>query len=279
MSPAKRSATETVRSSDGTTIAFERAGSGPALILVDGAFCSRKMGPSAALAEQLARHFTVFIYDRRGRGESGDTAPYAVAREIEDLGALIAAAGGSAFVCGISSGAGLALEAANHGLAIAKLALYEAPFIVDATRAPIPAGYAAKIAEAIAGDRRGDVIKIFMTEGVGLSGIIVLLMRIMPGWSGMKRAAHTVAYDVAIVAEHERGQPLPADRWTSVTMPTLVIDGSKSPAWMRNAMSALAAVLPAAQHRTLAGQTHMVNAKVLAPVLVELFTSGKGSVG
>ncbi len=279
MSPAKRSATETVRSSDGTTIAFERAGSGPALILVDGAFCSRTMGPSVALADQLARHFTVFIYDRRGRGESGDTAPYAVAREIEDLGALITAAGGSALVCGISSGAGLALEAANHGLAIAKLALYEAPFIVDATRAPLPADYEAKIAEAIAADRRGDVIKLFMTKGVGLSSILVLLMRMMPSWSTMKKVAHTVAYDAAIVSEHERGQPLPADRWTSVTMPTLVIDGSKSPAWMRNAMSALAGVLPAAKHRTLAGQTHMINAKVLAPVLVEFFTPREGSVG
>lgn len=232
------------------------------------------MGPSADLAAQLAPRFTVITYDRRGRGESSDTLPYAVEREIEDLGALSTAAGGSAFVCGVSSGAALALEAANRGLAIEKLVLYEAPFVVDDTRPPLPEDYAAQIDAAIAEDRRGDAIKIFMRKGVGLEAVVVFLMRLMPAWSQMKAVAHTVADDTAIVAGYQRGKPLPADRWTAVTAPTLVVDGSKSPDWMRNANPALARVIPGARHRTLPRQTHMVNAKVLAPVLVAFFEEG-----
>jgi pimeloyl-ACP methyl ester carboxylesterase len=152
----------TVRSKDGTFIAFDRAGDGPPIILVDGALCYRASGPMGPLSKLLTPHFTVFTYDRRGRGDSSNTAPYSAEREIEDIDALIKEAGGSAFVYGISSGAALALEAANCGLAIKGLALYEAPFIVDATHPPIPEDFLARLNELIASDRRGDAVKMFL---------------------------------------------------------------------------------------------------------------------
>src|SRR5882762_5064638 len=159
-----------VLSKDGTPIAFDQTGNGPAVILVDGALCYRASGPSGSLAALLAQHFTVFTYDRRGRGDSGNTAPYAVEREVEDIEALIQEAGGSAFVYGISSGAALALEAANRGLAIRKLALYEAPFIVDDSRTPIPDDFLARLNGLIAADRRADAVRMFMGL-VGVPGI------------------------------------------------------------------------------------------------------------
>ena len=157
----------TTQSADGTLIAYETHGDGPPLILVDGALCSRAMGPSAALAKTLAEQFTVITYDRRGRGESADAVPYAVQREIEDLAALIAATGGAAFVCGVSSGAVLALEAAAFGLPITGLALYEPPFIVDDSRPPMPADYVDQLNVFLASGRRGDAVRLFM-RNVGM---------------------------------------------------------------------------------------------------------------
>src|SRR5436190_16983231 len=151
-----------VVSKDGVSIAFDRLGKGPALILVDGALCYRASGPSGPLAALLAETFTVFTYDRRGRGDSSNSESYAVEREVEDIEALINEAGGSAFVYGISSGAALALEAANHGLAVRKLALYEAPFIVDDSRPPMPADFLARLKESIAKNRRSGAVKLFL---------------------------------------------------------------------------------------------------------------------
>jgi pimeloyl-ACP methyl ester carboxylesterase len=154
MSPtAKTLTTRTVRSKDGTPIAYERIGSGPALILVDGALCSRAFGPMPKLAPLLAQHFTVFFYDRRGRGDSGDTKPYARAREVEDVEALIMEAGGSAFVVGLSSGAALALEAAASKLNITKLAVYEPPFMVDPAAHQAAAGYEGQLNGMISAGR------------------------------------------------------------------------------------------------------------------------------
>jgi pimeloyl-ACP methyl ester carboxylesterase len=262
---------KTVSSKDGTRIAYDETGQGPPLILVGGAFNTRTFGANGGLAPLLAEHFTVINYDRRGRGDSTDSAPYSVEREIEDIGALIDVAGGSAHVFGISSGAALALEAANRGLAIEKLALYEAPFIVDDSRAPVPDDYLQRLETMIATDRRGDAIKLFMRQGVGVPAVFVAMMRVMPAWSKLKAVAPTVVYDAAIVYDYQKGRPLPTDRWTSVTIPTLVAVGGKSPDWMRNAMWALADVLPNARHSTLEGQTHIVKPEALAPVLVEFF--------
>jgi pimeloyl-ACP methyl ester carboxylesterase len=259
-----------VLSKDGTPIAFDRTGTGPPIILVDGALCYRASGPMGPLAAQLASDFTVFTYDRRGRGDSGDTGSYAVEREVEDIDALIKEAGGWAFVCGVSSGAALALEAANRGLAIKKLALYEAPFIVDDTRSPIPHDFVARLHELMAANRRGDVVKLFM-KLVGVPTVFIVLMRFLPAWSKLLAVAHTVSYDITIVQDNQQGKPLSAKQWPCVTVPTLVMVGGKSPAWMRHAMQALTGVLPNAKQRTLDRQTHMVRSKVIAPVLTEFF--------
>ncbi len=264
--------TEMTTSKDGTTIAFERVGSGPPVILVDGALCYRGSGPSGGLAGQLTEHFTVFTYDRRGRGESGDTQPYAVEREIEDIDGLIEEAGGSARVCGISSGAVLALDAAAAGLSIEKLALYEAPFIVDDSRPPQAEDYVPQLNGFLASGKRGDAVRSFMRE-VGLPGILVTLMRFMPAWGKLKAIAHTLPYDAACMGDTQRGKPLPTDRWATAAVPTLALVGGKSPEWMQHGMRELDELLPNSELRSLEGQTHMVKAKVLGPALKDYFAA------
>jgi pimeloyl-ACP methyl ester carboxylesterase len=268
-SPTSSKVGNTVISNDGTAIAFDRVGRGAPLILVDGALCYRGMGPSGPLAKLLAPNFTVFTYDRRGRGESRDTAPYAVERELEDIQALINEAGGAAFLWGASSGAVLALEAANRLAGIEKLALYEAPFIVDDSRPTMENDWV-RINEAVAADRRSDALTWFM-KSVGMPAFVIAIMRLTPAWSKLKAVAHTLPYDGAIVKSNQRGRPLQAGSWAFVTVPTLVMDGGKSPAWMRHANRSLASVLPNAQYCTLKGQTHMVKAKAHVPTLVEFF--------
>jgi pimeloyl-ACP methyl ester carboxylesterase len=259
----------TVLSKDGTAIAFDRIGDGVPVILVDGALCYRGMGQSRQLAELLAPHFTVITYDRRGRGESGDTAPYAVEREVEDITALLSEAGGSAYLWGTSSGAVLALEAASRLSGIKKLALYEAPFIVDDSRSTTEDHWV-RIGEAVAAHRRGAAVTFFL-QAVGVPRLLIALMRLSPVWPKLKAIAHTIPYDGVIVQDNQRGRPLPAKQWASVTVPTLVMDGGRSPQWMRHGNRALALVLPNAQYRTLAGQTHMLKPKVHAPTLVDFF--------
>lgn len=258
-----------VFSKDGTAIAFDQVGQGPPVILIDGALCYRDMGQSRELAELLSRQFTVFTYDRRGRGSSGDTAPYAVEREVEDIAALLDEAGSAAYVWGISSGAVLALEAASRVSGIKKVALYEAPFIVDRSRSATEDGWV-RIGEAVAANRRSDAVKLFL-KLVGVPAFFIALTQLMPVWSKLKAVAHTLPYDGALVRDNQKGQPLPTNKWASVTIPALVMDGSKSPAWMRNANQSLAAVLPNAEYRTLEGQTHMLKPKVHAPILMEFF--------
>jgi pimeloyl-ACP methyl ester carboxylesterase len=263
----------TVISKDGTRIAFDRAGDGPPIILVDGALCYRASGPMKPLAALLSSHFTVFTYDRRGRGESGDTGPYAVEREVEDIEALVGEAGGWAYAYGVSSGAALVLEAANRCRGLRKLAVYEAPFIVDDSHPPITTAFLREIDELVAADRRSDAVKLFM-KLVGLPGFVIALMRWLPAWSKLEAVAHTLPYDLAIVKDNQRGAPLAATRWSGVLAPTLVAVGGKSPQWMTNGMHALARVLPRAQLNTLPGQTHMVKAKAQVPMLVEFFKEG-----
>ena len=202
----------TVTSKDGTTIAFDRSGEGPALILVGGALQHRAIDPSTVqLASLLAPSFTVYHYDRRGRGDSGDTVPYAVEREIEDIDALIQEAGGSAFVFGMSSGAVLALDAAAGGLAITKLALYEPPMVVDDSRPPVPKDYVARLTELASSGRPGDAIEVFMTEGVGLPAEAVAPMRGAPFWPAFEAVAHTLAVRRRDRGSHHVGQAV-ADR-------------------------------------------------------------------
>jgi pimeloyl-ACP methyl ester carboxylesterase len=259
----------TVRSKDGTAIAFDTLGSGEPVILVDGALCSRSFGPLPKLAPLLAPYFTVFHYDRRGRNESGDTPPYAVERELEDLEALIAQAGGSASVFGISSGAALALAAAARGANIKKLALYEPPFVAVSSARSVPADSAAQLGRLIAAGRRGDAVKFFLVDMVGMPAIFAYIMRVLPVWAKLKAVAHTLPYDAAVLGDFS----LPKERAASVSVPTLAIGGEKSPVELRSAVSALAQTVPRAKLRMLKGQTHNVSVKVLAPVLVEFFST------
>lgn len=260
-----------VTSSDGTSIAFDRIGSGPPLILVDGALCYRASGPNGPLAARLAGSFTVYTYDRRGRGDSGDAPAYDPARELEDLAALINEAGGSASMYGISSGAALVLDAANRGLVIEKVAVYEPPFVVDDSRPPVPDDLPEQIAALIADGRRGEAVKRFMTTGVRVPKAFVAVMPIMPAWKKLKGVAHTLPYDLAFVRDYQHGTPLPADTWDQMTMPSLVVGGAKSPTWMQRSVEATAAVVPHATYHSLPGQTHLVKPAVLAPVLEEFF--------
>lgn len=263
-----------VLSTDGTTIAFDQFGQGPALILVGGALEQRAMdSDTAQLAAHplLAQHFTVFHYDRRGRGESTDTQPYAVEREIEDIKALIALAGGSAYVSGISSGAALALEAAiKLGDKIKKLAMYEPPYNDDEAARQAWKHFRWQLAKTLAQGRRGEAVGLFLTL-LGMPVEHLDGMRQNPMWSMWEAVAPTLAYDAAALGDDAS---VPVERATRVTVPTLIMDGgARDFAFMHTTAMALAQVLPYATHRTLEGQGHVVEAQALAPVLVEFFTS------
>jgi len=272
--------TRSVRSSDGTEIAYTTVGAGSPLVLVDGAFGSRAFGPNGALAAALADRFAVTTYDRRGRGESGDGATPALQREIEDLEAVLgAAAGGSAALYGISSGGALVLEAAARVPGVTRIAVYEAPFIVDSSRPPMPADFVARVQALVAAGRRGEAVGLFLREGVEMPRAVVALMRLLPAWSKLKAVVHTLPYDLAALEGHQNGAPLDPARWAEVTVPALVLAGGRSPAWMRTAMAELARVLPDARHRTLDRQTHMVAPRVLAPALADFLASRDAPVG
>lgn len=264
---------EKVHSSDGTAIAFDRTGDGPSVIMVSGAFSYRHFPKTVQIAELLSKDFTVINYDRRGRGDSGDTPPYAIEREIEDIQALIDAAGGSAYVWGMSSGAVLSLRAAAAGLNIKKLALYQPPFVVDDSGPLPPADFAQRLDEMIAADRRSEAVKFFMTKGMGAPAFFINLMRLFPVWKRLKAVAHTLPYDFAIMGDTVWGKPLSAEQWSAVTVPTLVMDGEKSPKRARHAAAAISQVLPEAQHTTLKGQGIDVAPTAIAPATAQFFKS------
>ena len=254
-----------VISKDGTSIAFDQTGSGLPVVLVCGGSTDRMA--NAALADLLAAHFTVFNYDRRGRGDSGDTAPYAVEREVEDIEAVIEAAGGSAFLYGTSSGAALALEAAANQLAVTKLALWEPPFMTDDNQTRPPANTAAIFNELVGAGRRGDAVEFFMTKVVGLPPSFAAFAHTQPWWAGQEALAHTLAYDATIMGDYS----LPTARAEAVKVPTLVMVGGASWDWMQNTARTLSQLLPNGQLRTLEGQEHNVNPAAIAPMLEEFF--------
>ncbi len=265
----------TLTSKDGTAIAYDRSGEGPALILVTGASATRT--DAAALAATLSPAFTVFAYDRRARGDSGDTAPYAVEREVDDIEALIDEAGGSAYVFGHSSGAVLALEAARLLPAkITKLALYEPPFIIDEHHPRMPKGFPAHLNELVASGRRGDAAESFAAF-VGTPPEVIAQMRQSPWWPQMEANAQSLVYDATIVEDTQQGDPAALRKWTSLTVPTLVMDGTlfmgqeEPHAFMRHGADELANVLPDARRRTLEGQDHGPADDILAAALTEFF--------
>ena len=257
---------EIVKSKDGTPIAFDRSGEGSAVILVSGAFIDRAHAFNVDLSRILASQFMVINYDRRGRGNSGDTKPYAVEREIEDLEALLGAAGGSACVLGVSSGAVLALKAAASGLAIEKLAMFEPPFMLAEADRP-PADHALQLNRFIEAGKRAEATSYFMTRVMGMPAIVPLLMRLTPYWSRSVALAHTLPYESAIMGDFSFPEKLAA----SVRIPTLVVGGSKSPRPLRDAVWAVAGKIPNAEGRLLEGQAHNVPAKVLVPALEQFF--------
>lgn len=267
-----------VTSKDGTSITYTQSGEGPAVVLVDGALCFRKFGPMESLAALLAPHCTVVTYDRRGRGESGDTAPYAVEREVEDIEALINAVGGSANVYGISSGALLALEAAYRlPSKITKLAIYEPPCSMDENAIRRFKEYRTQLGELIAEGRRGDAVNLFMRlvgtnlaedessvpEDPGAS------MRQSPIWPIFESVAPTLTYDAAAMGDSS----VPVETAAAITVPVLALAGGASPAWMRQAAQSVASAAPDARYDALEGQTHDVAAEAIAPVLIEFFTA------
>ena len=261
----------TTTSRDGTRLAYTKLGSGPAVVLVDGAFCYRENGPSAAMAALLAPQFTVFAYDRRGRGESGDTAPYAVAREVEDLAAIVREAGGSAVAVGVSSGAALAMQAVASGVPITRLVLYEPPFVTDEDRPSGDGDLRARLQELLAaGDRRG-AVKCFLADFVRVPRPIVVAMPYLMRrtWKRNESVAHTLPYDLTILDDWS----VIKERRESIPVPTLVVGGTNSPAMLKNAVTAVAEALPHARSRFLEGQTHDLRAAVVVPVLREFFTT------
>ena len=257
-----------VTSKDGTQIAYDQQGQGPAVILVDGALCFRSFGPMPGLAKLLEPDFTVYTYDRRGRGDSSDTKPYAVEREVEDIEGLIKAAGNSAYLCGLSSGAALALEAAIRlGDKVKKLALYEAPYNSDQAALQEYKDYRKQLGELLAAGRRGDAAVLFM-KFVGTPTDMVDGMRQSPMWSVFEAVAPTLAYDAADLGED---RTVPTQRAAWVTASTLAMNGSASFPFMYDTAKAIANAIPHAQLRTLEGQRHDVSMEVLAPVLVDFF--------
>ena len=260
----------TTHSADGTALGFDTWGDGQPLIMVDGATGYRAVSQlPGQVGDLLGREFRVYAYDRRGRGESGDTAPYAPQREIDDLAAVIEQAGAPALVCGFSSGAVLALDAAAAGLPIAKLAVFEPPFIVDGSRPPLPADYVEQLDTAIAKGCPGDAVEIFLTAAIGLPGEAVDGMRQSPFWPVLEGVAHTIAYDGRIMGTTMSGAPLPADRWASLTVPTVIMYGNGTEPWLITAARALAELLPTASVQPVEGAQHSVAAEVLAPALRE----------
>lgn len=255
-----------VTSKDGTRIAFDLLGDGPPVVLVSGGSVDRSS--NAALAELLAGEFAVYNYDRRGRGPSGDTPPYAVQREIEDLDAVLWAAGGSACVYGSSSGAALVLEAVACGLRIDKLALWEPPYILDPAHRP-PPDTAKTYTDLVAAGRRGEAVEFFMAKVVGMPPEFVAESRSRPWWEATEALAHTLAYDATIMGDYS----LPAERAALVEAPTLVITGGASFPFAHQTAQALANALPNGQTQMIEGQAHDIAADAIAPVLGHFFAT------
>jgi pimeloyl-ACP methyl ester carboxylesterase len=249
-------------SRDGTPLAYDRAGQGPVVILVSGAMSTG--ATMAPLAAELSDRFGVVVYDRRGRGGSGDTPPYAVEREVEDLAALIEAAGGEASLYGVSSGGALALRAAASGLPVRRVAVYEVPYAMDDVRVSERARYRRELERALSEDRRGDAVELFLRH-TGLGEEVIRGARQAPLWAGLESLAPSLAHDDAVLGD---GRP-PLSLLASVSAPVLALAGEASPGWFHEAARTVARTVREGSYRSLERQTHMVEPGVLAPVLAE----------
>jgi pimeloyl-ACP methyl ester carboxylesterase len=265
---------QTVTSRDGSRIAYDRYGSGPPVILVGGALGYRKFSKMEELAQLLAERCTVINYDRRGRGDSTEVKPFVLEREIEDIQALIETEGGTASLWGWSSGGALALRATGAAIGVERLSVYEVPFMVTPEAKRPTSDYGERLDELVAAGDRSGAVRHFMRNAMGIPAPLVAVMRLTPMWKELKATAHTLPYDWAALGKHTMyGAPLNPEEWASVTMPTLVVYGAKSPAVLQEGSRALADVLPNAQLRQLEGVSHNIKMNLLAPVLAEFFTA------
>ena len=257
---------QTTKSADGTVIAYDRTGDGPPLIVAVGAFCDRR---SFVPPENLTSRFTVYTYDRRGRGDSGDTQPYSPDREVEDLAAVVSAAvsgpGSAVYAFGHSSGGALVLRAAAQGVPLTAVASYEAPFVIPGTREVVQ-DPADRIREMVAAGRRGDAVRYWMTSVVAAPPQVVTMMEGSPAWPALEALTHTLPYDIALTGD----QGIPA--WlAAIAMPVLVLGGGTSPDWFHRTVRETAAVIPGAELVMMEGYDHGVPPEVVAPVLTEFF--------
>jgi pimeloyl-ACP methyl ester carboxylesterase len=258
---------QAVASADGTRIAYERLGHGPPLVVIGGATCDRAR--MRDVSERLARDRAVINYDRRGRGDSGDTRPYSVEREVEDVAVLIDTAGGAASLYGHSSGAALALHAAAAGLPVDALILHEPPYSPDREEDRREARrYGEQLRALLADGRRGDAVELFFTT-VGMPAEMIGEMRRGPGWGALEALAPTLAYDSEVMGDVATGGAIPFDLARRVSAPTLVIAGGAGPDWMTDVGRQVAEALQDGELRVLDGQEHVVPPDVLAPVVEE----------
>ena len=273
---------QTVTSADRSTIAYDQAGAGPAVILVNGALGSRELDRRfklmTGISDRLADRFTVINYDRRARGDSTEAGPFAVEREIEDIAALVTAAGGDASLFGFSSGGALALRAAAAGIGVQRVAVYQAPFVVRRDDRGPSADYGRRLDELVTADDRSGAVKHFMRDAMGMPGAAVMAMRLMPMWKSMSAIAPTLRYDWAALGAHNmRGDSLQPAEWAGVDVPALVICGAKSANALRHGSQALVEVLPDARLRVLEGMGHRLKVERVAPVLAEFLSGGGAS--
>jgi pimeloyl-ACP methyl ester carboxylesterase len=252
---------EFVTSADGVSIAYERSGNGPALVIVNGALSTRTAG--APLAPLLADDFTLYRYDRRGRGDSADSDASTPERELQDLAAVVAVTGETPFVYGHSSGAALSLEAAAAGMPIRGLVVHEPPYVPGAATT---AQTASELAALAADGRRDEAVERFM-QGTGMPDAMIAQIKGSPGWPPLLDLAHTLAYDVRLLNEGS----VPAERLAAITCPVLGTAGSLSAPWAAASVSAIAEAVPDGEWRVLEGQSHTVAPDVLASVLRERF--------
>ncbi|WP_367643905.1 alpha/beta fold hydrolase [Bacillus sp. THAF10] len=255
---------KTLISKDGTIIAYEKLGTGPSLVLVASAAADHK--DAIQLAEQLSKHFTVYNYDRRGRGQSSDSPEYAVEREVEDIEVLINEAGGKSMLFGSSSGAVLALETASKlQEKVTKLFMYEPPFVIDDSRPRVPPNYVSHLNKLVGDGKRSDAVEYFMSEAIRIPSEILNFIKAEPSWKSMENIAHTLVYDGLIMGETQSGKPLPINKW-EVKVPTAVMVGENSESYFHAASKSLVELLPQAKYFTLLGQDH--SAVMFAPDLL-----------
>lgn len=265
--------TETVTSADGTKIAADTIGAGPPLVLVGGAFSFRRWRGFIELASILSGSFTVYSYDRRGRGDSAAGPDTTVELEIDDLAAVVNHSGGAAHIFGMSSGGVLSLRAIAAGVPARTVTVYQPPFVVSASGKTPPIDFGNRLADLIAQGRRGAAVHYFMTRGMGVPAPVVVMMRLAPVWKDLKALAHTLPADHAILGDTLAGRPLASQPWSDITTPTLVLDGSKSPKTVALAADELASRLPAGARSTLAGQGHNVSMAALGHAIRDFATS------